>query len=239
MRECWKSMTEEPPQQGRPQKDGWDPTEWHGHRIFTETDLVAAFPDEQPIERPVVYMRRLRHGVVLVVLLGLLVAAVLVALGIQRGDIRIGAFEPAPAPHASCPAGPFDFQDPSAVTVNVYNSTTIEGLASTVANQLRQRAFAVAEISNRSVNRQGMTAIIVSGPKGEANAFSVQRIIPEAVYLADDRPGRSVDVVIGSGFRALVPEEAVDITPGGLTCAGAAAQETVEEAEPESTPAQP
>ncbi len=219
MRACWSSMPELSPRHERA-KAKKDPTEWHGHRIVTEADLGAVFTDDiESTRRPHSNLKPILHGLVLVVLIGLLVAAVLVALAIQRGEVDFGAAEPTSEPTApSCPAGPFDYQDPSAITVNVYNSTTISGLADTAATQLRERAFAVADIGNRDVSRTGMTAIIVSGPDGAANAFTVQRTVPGSLYLNDNREDRTVDVVLGSGYSGIVPPEAVDITPAGLTC---------------------
>lgn len=196
-----------------------DPIEWHGHRIVTETDLGAVFSEDDAARQHRARMRRVRHGVVLVLLLGLLAAAAYVALGIARGDISVGASEPSAAPTSTCPAGPFDYQDPSAITVNVYNSTTIDGLAGTVAAQLRERAFAVREIGNRDIGATGIPAIIVSGEGGRANAFTVQRTIPDSIYVADEREDRSVDVVLGPSYSGIVPPEGVDITPSGLTCA--------------------
>lgn len=198
-----------------------DPTEWHGHRIVTETDLGAVFEEDDAARRRRASMRRIRHGIVLVLLIGLVTAAVFVALGIARGDISIGASEasPAPAPTSTCPAGPFDFQDPSAITVNVYNSTNINGLAGTAADQLRGRAFAVRDVDNTQGGPTGMTAIVVSGEGGRANAFTVQRTIPGSVYAADEREDRTVDVILGSSYTGIIPPEGVDITPAGLTCA--------------------
>jgi hypothetical protein len=194
-----------------------DPREWHGQRIVTETDLGAVFAEDKP-ERSALTSKRIRHGVVLVLLLGLLGTAAFLAVGINRGDIRIAALEPSLEPVETCPSGPFDYQDPSAVTVNVYNSTDIEGLAGTAAGQLRERAFVVAEIGNRSVGPTAVTAIIVSGPDGEANAFTLQRTIPDSVYVADERKGRTIDVVVGSAFTKIAPAEGLDTTPAGLVC---------------------
>ncbi|WP_434995819.1 LytR C-terminal domain-containing protein [Arthrobacter sp. Ld5] len=199
-----------------------DPTEWHGQRIVTETDLGAVFTEDDDDRGGRVSMRKVFHGVVLVLLVGLVGAAVYIALGITRGDISIGAPEtavPESRPTSTCPAGPFDYQDPSSINVNVYNSTSIDGLATTAAEQLRGRAFAVREIGNRPVGRTGMTAIIVSGEAGRNNAFTLQRTIPDSIYVADERADRTVDVVLGSGYAGVIAPERLDITPAGLTCA--------------------
>ncbi|MHA7154613.1 LytR C-terminal domain-containing protein [Arthrobacter sp. TMN-50] len=235
-------MTDQSPHRHETKKSKKNPIEWHGHRIVTENDLDNVFADTGEVERPHVYMRRLRHGVVLVVLVALLIAAVFVAIGINRGDIRIAALEPDPEPTYTCPAGPFEVQSPSAVTVNLYNSTTIDGLAGTVGERLAERAFVLGEIGNRTVNRVGMTAIVVSGPAGYANAFTVQRQIPGTVFVEDERTDASVDVVVGSGFEALIAEEDLDETPAGLVCADqttASAEAESTSGAPESTPATP
>lgn len=197
-----------------------DPIEWHGHRIVTETDLGAVFGEDDVERRRRASRRRVRHGVVLALLVVILFAAVYVALGIARGDISVGEPEAAaPSPTSTCPAGPFDYQDPSAITVNVYNGTTISGLASTAATQLRERAFAVRDIGNRELASTAATAFIISGEGGRANAFTVQRTIPDSIYVADEREDRTVDVVLGESYAGIVPPEGVDITPAGLTCA--------------------
>lgn len=226
-------MTDEGSPRQQRAKAKRDPTEWHGHRIVTETDLGAVFEDDGADRHHRPTLRKVRHGVVLVLLLGLLAAAVYVALGIARGDITVGSAEPSPnpTPTSTCPAGPFDYQDPSAITVNVYNGTNIDGLAGTVAADLRERAFAVREIGNRDGAPTGSSAIIVSGPGGQANAFTVQRTIPNSLYVADEREDRTVDVVLGSSYAGIVPPEAIDITPAGLACA------PEEGATPASTPA--
>ncbi|WP_394251216.1 LytR C-terminal domain-containing protein [Arthrobacter pityocampae] len=199
-----------------------DPTEWHGQRIVTETDLGAVFGEDDADRHRRVPLRKIFHGVVLVLLVGLVTAAVYFAVGITRGDISISMGAPetaAPEPTPTCPAGPFDYQDPSSVNVNVYNSTSMDGLATTAATQLRGRAFAVREVGNRPVGRTGMTAIIVSGVAGRDNAFTLQRTIPDTIYVTDEREDRTVDVVVGSGYAGVIPPERVDITPAGLTCA--------------------
>lgn len=235
-------MTDQPPHRHVTKRSKKNPIEWHGHRIVTENDLDNVFADTGDVERPHVYMRRLRHGVVLVLLVALVAAAVFVAIGINRGDIRIAALEPDPEPTYTCPAGPFEVQSPSAVTVNLYNSTTISGLAGTVGESLRERAFILGEIGNRAVNREGMTAIVVAGPNGYANALTLQRQIPGTVFVEDERVDATVDVVIGSGYEALVPEEELDATAAGLVCTDpttASAEAEATSGAPASTPAAP
>ncbi len=214
-----------------------DPREWHGQRIVTETDLGSTFATDNAAARRLASRRRIRHGVVLVVLLGLVTAGIFVAVGLARGDITFDALEPSstPSPTSTCPAGPFEMQDPSAITVDVFNSTPIDGLAGTAAEQLRSRAFAVRQIGNRDVGPTGMTAIIVAGEGGRANAFTVQRVIPDAIFVPDEREDRTVDVVLGSAYTGIVAPEEVETTPAGLFCGG----EENRTATPDATPTAP
>lgn len=202
----------------KPIRSKKNPIEWHGHRIVTENDLETVFADDGNVERPHIYMRRLRHGVVLVLLVGLLTAAVLFALALARGDIRLTASEPSVAPTDTCPDGPFEPVDPASVTVNVLNSTSIAGLAGNASASLEERGFVVEAIGNRSVAQTNMTAVILSGPAGYAQAFTLQRTIPNTTYVEDERSEATVDVVLGSEFEALVPAEEVNAEAGGLVC---------------------
>lgn len=202
----------------KPIRSKKNPIEWHGHRIVTENDLETVFADDGNVERPHIYMRRLRHGIVLVLLLALLTAAVLYALALARGDVKLPVPESTPSPVSACPTGPFDLVDPASVTVNILNSTSIAGLAGNASAALEERGFVLGTIGNRSVAQTNMTAIIVSGPDGHAQAFTLQRTIPNTLYVEDERPDATVDVVLGSEFESLVPAEEVNAEPGGLTC---------------------
>ena len=88
-----------------------------------------------------------------------------------------------------------------------------------VAEALKARGFAIGVVGNSTVNREGMTAIILSGPDGESGAFTMQQQIPDTQYIQDDREDASVDVVLGSGYSDLVPlETAQAAAPGPITC---------------------
>ena len=199
-----------------------DPTEWHGHRIVTEDDLGAVFDaeaDAAALAR-VVRRRQLRHRIVIGTLAALLLAAALFAVAVLQGWIVLS--EPEPKPVASsngCPAGPYSYQSPDTVTVNVYNTTPTTGLATQVSDALAERGFQRGTVGNSSVNREGMTALVVSGPEGEAAAFTLQQQIAGTQYVQDGRSDTTVDVVLGSGYKTLVPAENLSATATGpLSC---------------------
>jgi hypothetical protein len=205
------------PQQ--PQRQPKQPLDWRGQRVITEDDLDVAFEDDGNVEKPHIYHRRILHGVVLVLLVGLVIAAVLTAMAVARGDLKIPGWGPPPPPvPITCPAGTYDYPDNGSFRLNVYNGTQLEGLGSKVAAQLADRGYDIGAVGNKTLSFYGMSAVVVSGKAGEANAFNVQRNIPDTEYVGDDRTDTSVDVVVGAGYKELVPANRVDQTPGLLSC---------------------
>jgi LytR cell envelope-related transcriptional attenuator len=168
--------------------------------------------------------RRRRHQIVLVLVLLLLLGAGVVAAGYYTGRLGTptgpGAVRPRPAcPTASArpstrrptarpsrPAAKPPALSPSKVRVNVYNTTTINGLAARVAAALRQRKFVVRAVANDPRrSRPAGTAVVRHGTKGTAAARLVAAQVPRATLEADRRRGATVDLVLGKGFRALAP----------------------------------
>jgi hypothetical protein len=95
---------------------------------------------------------------------------------------------------------------PREITLNVYNTTFREGLASTVAKQFKQRGFKVKEVSNDPLKTLQMgTALIRYGEEGDLAAKIVAQHVPKATLLKDGRAGTKVDVVIGNAFAELTP----------------------------------
>ena len=161
--------------------------------------------------------RRVLHGAVLVLLVGLIAAGIIVALAVINGRLKIPSAEPAPTPVSSCPASTFDYTPTDKVNVNVFNSTSRAGLARSVADELLARKFVVGNVSNTSPGYRGVAAV-VSGPAGQAAAFTVQRNLQGSDYFQDGRNDASVDVILSQDYTALVPPELVDQTPGKLSC---------------------
>lgn len=220
-------MTEDGPHRhergGKPK----DPYHWHGQRIVTEEDLDSVFASDDDVERPQVYLRRLVHGLVLFFLLVALIAAVVAALAIARGELRVPFLETTVKPGPSCPEATYRYVPNQRVTVNVYNATAREGLAARVARQLKSRGYRIGEIGGRRISHPGLPAVIISGKAGEANALNLQRNILGTEYVSDDRTDATVDVVLGSGFKALLQPKRVRKVPGTLSCPRLAPPSTV------------
>ncbi|MGG5752695.1 LytR C-terminal domain-containing protein [Zafaria sp. Z1313] len=215
-----------------------DPREWHGHRIVTEDDLVTTFDDHDPehVNDPHYYYVRLRRAIVLVLLLGLIAAAVVTAYLVSTRQLVIPWLEPE-APPSSAPAGPepacpvdvYAYLDPATVRVNVYNATKISGLARAASNQLRQRGFQIGEVGNKSLSDPGVVAAVVAGPRGREQALTLQRHLSETEFVKDgERGGTTIDLVLGQDYDGLVPEGDVVAEPGALHCPRAAEQEAEE-----------
>ena len=113
--------------------------------------------------------------------------------------------------------------DPAAITLRVYNATDTAGLATTVANSLKQRGFTVGEVANDTSGRQvSGVGELRHGSLGKNNADYVRLFIPKIGDYPDTRADDTVDVVIGPDFKtlatpdevakALVPAEAAAAT---------------------------
>src|SRR6478672_12255864 len=112
-----------------------DPTVLHRHHVITGSDLRATFVEQDELENPVRMRRRILHGVVLVLLLGLVAGAIVVALAIMNGQIKIPTAERSQAAASLCPDATYNYTPPGKIKLNVYNSTSRPGLARTVADQ--------------------------------------------------------------------------------------------------------
>ena len=100
--------------------------------------------------------------------------------------------------------------DPAAVTLRVYNATDKAGLATTVANSLKERGFTVGEIANDTSGREvtGVGELRFGQPGKDAAAY-VKLYVPGATDYPDTRATAVVDVVIGPDFTTLATADAV------------------------------
>lgn len=159
--------------------------------------------------RPVRHRGTSRRLVAVVLLLALLGAAGWLSweyAGGRSGDVRTAPTHscPAPSPTPTVVAA-------GAVKVNVYNSTDRRGLAARVAKQLERRGFRVRRVDNDPAKRQ------VTGPAelrhsdaGADAARTVAAQVGTVVTVPDQRPGGSVDLVLGAAFTDLLPVAEAD-----------------------------
>ncbi|MET3921211.1 LytR C-terminal domain-containing protein [Arthrobacter sp. UYEF20] len=195
-----------------------DVTVLHGHRVVTGSEIRATFveQDDAP-DNPVRKRRRILHGVVLVLLVGLIAAAIIVALAIMNGQIKLPTTERSRAAAPLCPDATYDYTPPDKINLNVFNSTNRPGLAQSVADEFAARHFIVGAVGNTTSSYRGV-ALIVSGAAGQPAAFTVQRNLAGSDYLQDARTDPSVDVILTGDYKELARPELVDQTPGKLSC---------------------
>ncbi len=211
----------------RQRKKNNDGTSSRGHNIVDGSGLAEAFPDHESTElESGAVRRRITHGVVLVLLLALLVTGLVLAGMIQRGELELtlGPGKPTPTPE-SCPAEKLDYPANKSVSVNVYNASTKEGRAGTVAEELKKRGFTVKTVANART-QYSAPAVVISGPSGHAAAFALQRNLPNTDYVQDERKDSTVDVVLTGSFAGFVAVPKVDETPGVLSCPRLAPKKT-------------
>jgi hypothetical protein len=189
----------------------------HGHRVVTGPELRATFEAAGDPDDPVRLRRRVVHGVVLVLLLGLIAGAIITALAIINGHLKLPSTAASDEPRTTCPAAIFDYTPPEQINLNVFNSTSRPGLARAVADQLLARKFVVGNVANTEAGYRGVAAV-VSGAAGQSAAFTVQRHVPGSDYFQDGRTDASVDVIVAGDYKELAAADRVDQTPGTLSC---------------------
>ncbi|WP_093780946.1 LytR C-terminal domain-containing protein [Streptomyces sp. yr375] len=100
---------------------------------------------------------------------------------------------------------------PAQITVNVFNATTRSGLAKTTADELRRRGFKIGEVGNASKQYDKKVAGtgILLGPAASLNtSLPVLATQLAAAERRTDaaRTGPAVDLIIGTGFKALTSQ---------------------------------
>ena len=166
-----------------------------------------AYPDESEVSRR---GRRIRSALTLTVVLLLLLAAFLYAAAYVKG--WAGSSPQAAASTCPTPTGPLaptpptHTLSPADVTINIYNTTDRQGLARSTASELRDQGYLVATVSNDPLHR-AVTGVaeIRYGTSGAGAAKLAATLVPGAALQRDGRPDSSVDLILGSRFRALAP----------------------------------
>ncbi|PKW27631.1 LytR C-terminal domain-containing protein [Phycicoccus duodecadis] len=172
---------------------------------------------EYTTESPASLEKRARQRRALITL-GVLVLGLFFAfwygLSYYQADENARAARP---PAATCTPYVAPALTPDEVTVNVYNATTRPGLAGSTSKLLAERGYALGKVANDPTDRPVPRIVELRyGPQGQAAAQLVLTAMPRGTTsVRDARKDTSVDVVLGSGYRALRPESA-PATEGAL-----------------------
>jgi hypothetical protein len=175
----------------------------------------------QRTDRPPVRARSGRRPLPpLIFLLVLALAVVVVWWNVLReDDVRQAHRE---AACASAKAAPPSL-DPKTLSVRVFNATDRAGVATTVAQALKDRGFTVAEVANDPSGRK-VTGVgeVRHGPRGNDAAAYLGAYLPGAGDDEDTRATAQVDLVIGPDFQKLAtPEQVAAALSPGTAAAGA------------------
>ena len=143
---------------------------------------------------------RLRQIMLFVTIPGVLLGTASITAAYSAGWMT-----PAP-PKPSCTPVVVPAPARASFTVNVMNATGHQGVAAEVASGLVKRKFTVGGISNAPDSWYvTQTAVVHHGPKGLDQALLVASQVPGAKLFGDTRAGTSVDVVVGLGYKGMVP----------------------------------
>jgi hypothetical protein len=133
------------------------------------------------------------------------IPGVLLGTASMTAAYSAGWMSPAP-PKPSCRPVVVPAPARASFTVNVMNATGRKGVAADVASGLVKRKFTVGGISNAPDSWYvTQTAVVHHGPKGLDEALLVASQIPGAKLFGDARSGTSVDLVVGLGYKVMVP----------------------------------
>lgn len=139
------------------------------------------------------------------VMLFVTVPGVLLGTASMTAAYSAGWMSP-PPPKPSCSPVVVPAPARASFTVNVMNATGRMGVAADVASGLAKRKFSIGGISNAPESWYvTQTAVVHHGAKGLDEALLVASQIPAAKLFADSRTNTSVDVVVGLGYKGMVP----------------------------------
>ncbi|GAA4980254.1 LytR C-terminal domain-containing protein [Kineococcus glutinatus] len=166
-------------------------------------------------------LRRIRRQRIVFATLVVLV----LAAGVVAALIATGRWEPGEDPAATAGptcsgAAPPAAAAPAEVRVQVLNSTDRQGLAGSVAAELRQRGFTVTLVDNADGGPVPEPAAVRYAPPALPAALAVASRVPGAVLVADPA-APEVALVLGTAYAQLAPEEAlvpVPAPPGAAGC---------------------
>ncbi|MFE7235603.1 LytR C-terminal domain-containing protein [Streptomyces sp. NPDC002405] len=134
------------------------------------------------------------------------------------GDCSTKA-SPAASPSATSAARALP--KPGQITVNVLNATPRSGLAKQTADELKKRGFRIGQVGNATeqFDKKVKGAGLLLGPASSLNTSLpvLATQLAGAESRTDTRKGTDVDLIIGTGFKALTQQAAADQALTALT----------------------
>ena len=154
--------------------------------------------------------RRIRTAVTLVLLIGVVVWAAWYAWRVVTEPTATGNEDgPATQTPVCAVAVPTEAPPPEEISVNVYNGTSRNGLASQVAREMREQGYVILDVANDPLNRSvtGVAEVRAADPRNLAVVLILSQF-PGAAFVQDQRSDEVIDVVLGEQFEAIGPQAA-------------------------------
>lgn len=168
--------------------------------------------------------RERRQTITFLIFFSVIVVLGLLALAAYFGKLDFGVGSGKPAALPPCPSAAPSLK-PNAVSVNVYNASSRNGLAMVTMRDLQKRGFKVpAAPANDPMKTQVTTmAVVRHGPTGDLAAKVVAAAVAgEVTFAQDDRTTSDVDLVLGQTFKlkpvAAAPSVAPSVPAAKPTC---------------------
>lgn len=122
----------------------------------------------------------------------------------RQPDDYVDVIEPCPSDPSRLPVATTD------IHVRVLNASGRTGLAGRTAEFLEERSFNILMTGDHESQR---VPSIHFGIEGLDAAITLRAHAPDAVLIVDERSGTSVDLILGSQFEGLIPQEDVALDP--------------------------
>lgn len=107
---------------------------------------------------------------------------------------------------------------PEDIGLNVYNATDRNGLASSVAREMRERGYAILDVANDPTTRTvTQVAEVRANVEQQLAVDLVMSQFPGSVFLPDERTDGSIDLALGEAFEAIaaIPAPGEPAAPEG------------------------
>lgn len=144
-------------------------------------------------------------GSMIAVMAILLVLGTLVWTGLLPFPFNRGFSQPPDSAAVPCPTEALAPQDPSTITVTVFNATNQTGLAGTVGSALAQSGVVVSETANWRGEDQFEAVRMYTTPSGVDAAYTLRAYFPTAtVHLDPNLTSEIVEVVLGRDYTDMV-----------------------------------
>jgi hypothetical protein len=153
--------------------------------------------------------RRVRTAITLVILIGLVVWAAWFAWRVvTEPAAKADETEPVTKSPVCAVAVPTEAPPPEEISVNIYNGTSRNGLASQVARELRVQGYVILDVANDPLNRSvtGVAEVRAADAENLAVVLIMSQF-PGAVFVPEERSGEVIDVVLGEQFETIGPQD--------------------------------